>query len=484
MAGFYDDWDAKKSGPAEAPTRAVTSPRDSAPGQVTSAGNTTPYGKRALEGELAKLALAVDGTRNDVLNEVAFAVYQLIFAGHIDEQEARPAIAEVARRIGLTTTETIATMGSARGAAQVKARREVPDPAEVARRELPVIRWQPPVPLVALPTPHPVVETAADPVSVPADDYVPSVIIPTLDWHELWADDSPQEWICEPLLPAGRLIAIYSEPKVGKSLICLEVGIAVSLGRPVLGGTPSRAYTVLYVDFENDPKGDVRPRAEAMGYGPDDLANIAYLSFPALPALDSERGGLELMANVAHYGAEVVIIDTVSRAVAGEENANDTWLAFYRKTGLRLKAAGVSLLRLDHAGKDPTKGQRGGSAKVGDVDMVWRLSRVTDTVLQLECEAHRMPVPNEMKTITLHREEGPLRHRVDAKGWRAAVDAKVEELVKIFDDAGAPADAGFRVLKSIKDEYQAKNPTFRAGDPAIRKARDVRQGRVQIAILE
>jgi hypothetical protein len=56
-----------------------------------------------------------------------------------------------------------------------------------------------------------------------------------------------------------------------------------------------------------------------------------------------------------------VVIDTVSRAIDGEENSNDTWL----------NQLGIAMIRLDHSGKDETKGMRGGSAKSGDVDAVW-----------------------------------------------------------------------------------------------------------------
>src|SRR5699024_7633552 len=127
---------------------------------------------------------------------------------------------------------------------------------------------------------------------------------------------------------------------------------------------------------------DVRARLQAMGHGPGDLENLCYLSFPTMGGLDSETGSNELMAAVQGYDCEVVVIDTVSRSVTGDENENDTWLSFYRHTGLKLKQAGVSLIRLDHTGKDETKGQRGGSAKVGDVDAVWRMSRVTDDTYQ------------------------------------------------------------------------------------------------------
>ncbi len=277
--------------------------------------------------------------------------------------------------------------------------------------------------------------------------------LPIVDWHALWADESEEEWIVEPILPARRLVALYSAPKVGKSLLLLEVAAAIAAGREVLGAVPDRARTVLYVDFENDPKADVRQRLINMGYGPGDLSRLCYLSFPTLGVLDSERGSQELMAAVEYHEAEVVVIDTVSRSVEGDENENDTWLDFYRHTGLKLKQAGVALIRLDHSGKDETKGQRGGSAKVGDVDAVWRMSRVTETVFRLDCEANRMPITEKM--LTLHREEGPLRHRVDARGKGAAWDAQLDVWVDILVAHGLTKEPGindtYAQLRALRD---------------------------------
>ncbi len=222
---------------------------------------------------------------------------------------------------------------------------------------------------------------------------------PSLDWHELWADDTEEEWILEPLLPARRLVALYSAPKVGKSLLMLEIAVGISKGALTLGAQVPRPFTVLYVDFENDPKGDIRTRLQAMGHGPDDLGNLHYLSFPTLAALDSAAGAEQLLAAIDAYGAEVVVVDTVSRAVKGEENENDTWLAFYRHTGLALKQTKVALIRLDHSGKDETKGQRGGSAKSGDVDAIWRMKKETENVFSLECDAARAcPSPSACAT--------------------------------------------------------------------------------------
>ena len=283
-----------------------------------------------------------------------------------------------------------------------------------------------------------------------SDDHHTRVkeLLPALDWHALWADEEEEEWIIEPILPARRLVALYSAPKVGKSLLMLEMAVAVSRGTEVLGSTPDRARRVLYVDFENDPKADIRERLQAMGYGPDDLVDLCYLSYPTLRGLDSEAGSLELMAAVETYGCEVVMVDTVSRSVDGDENENDTWLHFYRHTGLKLKQAQVALIRLDHSGKDETKGQRGGSAKVGDVDAVWRLSRVgeSDDTFSLTCEANRMQV-HERELVITREVEPTLRHKVQPNPVRAALEAKEAALVRVLDQLDINPEWGRRKVR-------------------------------------
>jgi hypothetical protein len=312
--------------------------------------------------------------------------------------------------------------------------------------------------------------------SAAADEQRAAVraVFPALDWHALWADDSEEEWILEPLLPARRLVALYSAPKVGKSLLMLELAVGVCRGALLLGYQVPRPFRVLYVDFENDPKGDVRARLQAMGYGPDDLGNLHYLSFPTLAALDSPEGGEQLLAAVDAYGAEVVVIDTVSRAVRGDENANDTWLGFYRHTGLALKQAGVALIRLDHSGKDELKGQRGGSAKSGDVDAVWRLRKETETVLSLECDAARVPIPVGERHIVLERVTEPrLRHVVKAAGAASLGKVHRDDLVKWLDENGYPDGL------SVRDSAAAlRDAGHRFTDGILRQACRERRQRV------
>lgn len=296
-------------------------------------------------------------------------------------------------------------------------------------------------------------------------------LLPLLDWHALFDPENEGErWIVEPLLAEGRHTALFSKPKAGKSLLVLEVAVQVSRGWPVLGIKPGRAYRVLYVDFENDPRGDLRERLDAMEVGPDDLANLCYLSFPSLAKLDTPEGALQLAAAVEHYNCEVVVIDTVSRAVGGEENSNDTWLAFDRNTGAALKAAGVALLRLDHSGKDPAKGMRGGSAKYSYIDAAWQLVATGETVIELECTDHRMPIDSDR--LTLVRETYPnLHHRIAAGHERAGLDSRQKQVDERLDQLGVPLDVGRIVASRALREagYEARNTVVAAVVKARKK---------------
>lgn len=300
---------------------------------------------------------------------------------------------------------------------------------------------------------------------------------PLIDWHELWADEHPEEWILEPILPARRLIAIYSPPKHGKSLLMLELAVAISRGTDALGVKATKKR-VLYVDFENDPRGDIRERLQSMGFKPDDLDNLCYLSFPSMAKLDTLAGAQDLMAVVAKYACEVVVIDTVGRAVAGEENDNDTWLNFYRHTGLAMKRAGVSSIRLDHSGKDLDKGMRGASAKYGDVDAVWRLTKVTDTVIRLDCTDHRMPVAE--KTLVLERRAVPhLHHQVQAEGRIAAWRHQVEEIITALDELGAEPGMGRDGARAL-----LRTTAIKAGNSLLSEAIKERKQRNRIYELD
>lgn len=262
-----------------------------------------------------------------------------------------------------------------------------------------------------------------------ADDPWPELHL--VDWEAFWeADHSGEDWLIEPLIPRGRAAALYAPAKAGKSYVVLELIV-----RALADG-----LKVLYLDFEMT-LADLQDRLTEYGLDEDaDLSNLHYSIIPSLDPLDTLRGGQRLHQIAVDLGVDLVIIDTFSRAVQGDDNDADTTRALARHTGLLLKAAGIAYIRMDHAGKDLTKGQRGSSAKNDDVDIVWQLIR-TDEGVELKRTHSRISwVP---ETVTLMRREsdaGVTFERVGMKGYAQGTKA----LADLLDALGVPVTASNR----------------------------------------
>lgn len=226
-------------------------------------------------------------------------------------------------------------------------------------------------------------------------------------------------WHVRPLIAAGRSSLLYSPGKAGKSLIAIESAAALAAGRKALSTVYAAEPThVLYVDQEMIID-DWQDRLAAMGYAKadealfDEFLHLAQLQ--AWPPMDTAAGGKAVHAEAEATGAQVVIIDTASKVISGEENANDTQQAFYRHTVVPLKRAGIGVLVLDHTGKDLDRGARGGSAKTDNVDLAFELSLRGRDLLTMRCSHARFRDQALMEPTFLRRETDPLMHIVEIR---------------------------------------------------------------------
>lgn len=266
-----------------------------------------------------------------------------------------------------------------------------------------------------------------------------------IDWSTFWnRDDNQAEWVYPDVLARGRGHSLYASHKMGKSLLMLYIAAELATG--------SEPVVVVYLDYEMT-EADIFDRLEDMGYGPGtDFSRLRYALLPALPPLDTATGAEALTGIVDGVQRAmpdhhvVVIIDTISRAVCGEENSADTFRDFYAHTGIQLKRRGMTWVRLDHGGKSPELGQRGSSGKGDDVDVVWKLTR-TDNGVCLHRDLARMSwvLPN----VTFGQYEDPLRYLRLTDDWPEGTG----EVANILDRLNVPLDASTRAasaaLKSI-----------------------------------
>lgn len=255
-----------------------------------------------------------------------------------------------------------------------------------------------------------------------------------IDWSAFWAKDQNEaEWLLEDVLARGRGHSIYAKHGSMKSLFtlwcCLEVLRAGAV--------------VIYADWEMG-ESDLYDRLTDMGCGPGtDLSRLHYLMIPAIPPLNTPEGGRELALLVDSVQADFpgrhvcVVIDTIGRAVVGEENANDTIQDFYRFTGLELKRRAMTWVRIDHAGWEGSHA-RGASAKGDDVDVVWKLARTEDGI-KLTADKRRMGWVPEMVNFKLETEP-VLRYDKAVGSWPLGT----QEVATLLDTLKVPTEASAR----------------------------------------
>ncbi len=387
----------------------------------------TRYAAAALTAVSKELADTAPGARNHALNTAAFRMGQLIALGWIGEPDVADALLIAAQVCGLAPREAEATLRSGLQAGQAHPRAGVDlraghgdVPAAYTVAELPAAEGGPGGPRVV-----------RDAVTSDDANWLPE----PLDWAELFAetDDDEPDWLVADILERGRSHVIYAPKKHNKSLIT-----QVYCGQLAKDPVPT-----VYLDLENS-RADIRSRFRAMGHTPEQLAQLHYFSFPTLAMLDTPAGGAQLAALVERYQAELVVLDTTSRVVGGEENDADTFRKLYRYALIPLKAAGVTVLRLDHAGKDISAGQRGSSAKGDDVDTVWQLIKHDEDHFTLKCDAQR--TGHHPPTIALVRQLNPLMIvRADAGSDPPAIAAAIAEL----DRLQVPLDASRRGAHAV-----------------------------------
>lgn len=353
------------------------------------------YGDAALNAELELLSRAREGERNNAIFKAGAALGSLVGGGELESESTKAKLREAGRSLGLSDEEVEATLFRSGGAFEVglnspRASRKVSDDE---------ITWA-----------SKLGETV-EPALAEQQRMSRLLKFNEVNWDVAFASVPDEKWLVPGVICQARSHALYSDAGVGKTLLMHDICAALASGKGALGFPALDPLRVLYIDHENTLSGDVVPHLRDMGYSPADLSNLIYLSFPEMASLDSIKGGLDLELALDEFQPKLVIIDTVSRTVNGDENANDTWLQFYNFAGKAMKRRGIAYVRLDHIGKNAESGMRGGSAKKGDLDLVWHLKRKSSgTEYTLKCEKNRVLIPENSYLIS--RNLAPLSHKI------------------------------------------------------------------------
>jgi KaiC/GvpD/RAD55 family RecA-like ATPase len=198
------------------------------------------------------------------------------------------------------------------------------------------------------------------------------------DWRELelvrFADMQPRlggRPLVKGLLDREQTSLIYGEAGCGKTFLTLDLALHIAAGSDWFARKVHQG-AVVYCAAEAGRNIVNRVVAWRTERGLDEIPFAAVTSPLDLCHHNASNGADRLIAAI--HGAkldpqELVIVDTVSRALAGgDENASDDMGAFVRSLDRLRDELRCHILVVHHCGKDQSRGARGHSLLTAAVD--------------------------------------------------------------------------------------------------------------------
>jgi hypothetical protein len=213
-------------------------------------------------------------------------------------------------------------------------------------------------------------------------------------------------YVVDGVLQEASLAMIYGGFATFKSFGALDMGLSVASGRPWYGHR-TRQGPVLFIIGEGG--GHFLKRVDAW-LSFHDLPDVPdFLMLPDAPLLNSEQ---DLKAFIDVVKAlpvmpAVVIVDTVARTYAGNENATED-MGKYVAAAAAIQKLGPAVVLIHHTGKDGR--YRGNSALPGALDTIIRFDRKNGRV---KVKNEKQKDDNEFPTFTLKKNVVALGKFVD-----------------------------------------------------------------------
>ena len=190
----------------------------------------------------------------------------------------------------------------------------------------------------------------------------------------------PIRWMIKGVLPRdGELIVIYGAPGSGKSLMALDLTMALVRGEPWRGRKVNKAR-VLYIAAEGAEGVAQRLTAYSQHHGIK-LGGLPLGIIHDAPNLMVEEDATELVKAIINAGGgDVIVADTWAQVTPGanENSGEDMGLALKHCRAIR-QATGAIVILIAHTGKDASRGIRGWSGLNGAANTTLEVIRDEDS---------------------------------------------------------------------------------------------------------
>ena len=253
-------------------------------------------------------------------------------------------------------------------------------------------------------------------------------LILTTEWPE-------PVWVVPDLLPAGLTI-LAGKPKLGKSWMALQLAQAVAAGGRFLNRRVEKG-AVLYLALE-DPPARLKDRMQRQGWGLGLAVDFLSLGDFLDRVGDLRNGGGDrVAAQIALRGYRFVVIDTLARAISGEQDSVDSMTEALTPVQEMAHECNCSVLITDHHKKgfgtnpDAIADILGSTAKGAVADTIWGLYRERGkpgaqlVVVGRETEEQELTLKIDWPTGCWHCDEQEMN-----------ISPAKQELLKVLEDLG------------------------------------------------
>lgn len=253
-------------------------------------------------------------------------------------------------------------------------------------------------------------------------------------------DFPPIRYVVKDLIPEGLTI-LAGPPKIGKSWLVLDIGLAVSCGQQALGSIATEQRPVLYLALE-DGKRRLQSRLATLG-ATKPSANLTFIT--TAPSADIAATIGEFFH--AHAGRDpVVFLDTWGKAVRPAVGGETTYERDYKVAG-GLKALadahpGSSIIVVHHTRKSER------SDFVDAVSGTQGIAGAADTVLVLR--RARGETTGTLSATSRDTKEGEYRINLDGVGRWTLEGRSLEAAAEAEQTAKATAGVGDRMTDVIE----------------------------------
>jgi len=177
---------------------------------------------------------------------------------------------------------------------------------------------------------------------------------------DLYARPMPEHpmWISGGVLPKSGIMLMGGAAKIGKTFLLLDLAHNLATGGSLWGRTEYKVETPVPTLYMEQEVGEiefqrrVKNRYETLKHPPP--GNLFYTSRLKGFFLDTNEGQKILMNEIKATGAQVVIIDPVSRCMLANENDNSEVAGLFRRLDEALiEVPELSIVLSHHFGKPP-----------------------------------------------------------------------------------------------------------------------------------